>query len=163
MKKQEFAQNHQKWYIYVSVILFHMVENHEKLLIASKRARSGDFPCTMTSTWKSTQKKLELDQSWGKSREIYNILERIILWTEASEAQCNATETISSLSIVNLQKWVRNGLGAVRMCFHTSKHCIFKMWRWVMFLVKYVHMEASQYHPGHILKLWHRAATTQNV
>ena len=23
MKKQEFAQNHQKWYIYVSVILFH--------------------------------------------------------------------------------------------------------------------------------------------
>ena len=43
MKKQEFAQNHQKWYIYVSVILFHVVENHEKLLIASKRARSGDF------------------------------------------------------------------------------------------------------------------------
>ena len=123
-----------------SLVFFCSFRTMENGWSYSKELELEIFPCTMTSTWNSTLEKLALDQSWTKSWKIYNILERIILWTQASEAQCNATETISSLSIVNLQKWVRNGLGAVRMCFHTSKHCIFKMWRWVMFLVKYVHI-----------------------
>ena len=48
--------------------------------------------------------------------------------------------TTPTQSILGVAKWLWDGTVHFRMCFRTSKHDIPKMWGWVIFLVKYVHI-----------------------